>query len=307
MPTASTSSCSTRTQGLTPEQSRAAQRPPDPAAGQPGRRRQGAQGMRAGSARGTQVKSRIPPTRIGSDSNQKLESDPMIMSDTPQQPGLNSLSKSFEPAAIEAQWGPLWEERGYARAGYRGTGEPKEGEPVVLHPAAAAERDGHAAHGARVQPDHHGQPDALPPHARLQHAVGAGHRPCRHRHADRGGAPAAGAGPVAPRPGPQELRREGLGVEGKVRQHHHHARCAAWATAWTGRTSTSRWTRTCRKVVTADLRAAVRAGPDLPRQAPGELGPGAEDRRERPGSGERRGGRLPLAHPLSAGRRQRRR
>jgi valyl-tRNA synthetase len=53
------------------------------------------------------------------------------MSDTsPQQPGLNSLSKSFEPAAIEAKWGPLWEERGYARAGYRGTGEPKPGEPA---------------------------------------------------------------------------------------------------------------------------------------------------------------------------------
>ena len=53
--------------------------------------------------------------------------------------------------------------------------------------------------------------------------------------------------PVAPRPGPQELRRQGLGVEGKVRQHHHHARCAAWATAWTGRASTSRWTRSCRR------------------------------------------------------------
>jgi valyl-tRNA synthetase len=46
------------------------------------------------------------------------------------QPGLNSLSKSFEPAAIEAQWGPLWEQRGYARAGYRGTGAPREGEPA---------------------------------------------------------------------------------------------------------------------------------------------------------------------------------
>jgi valyl-tRNA synthetase len=53
------------------------------------------------------------------------------MSDTsPPQPGLNSLSKSFEPAAIEAKWGPLWEERGYARAGYRGTGESKPGEPA---------------------------------------------------------------------------------------------------------------------------------------------------------------------------------
>ncbi len=51
------------------------------------------------------------------------------MSDTPQQPGLDSLSKSFEPQAIEAKWGPLWEERGYGRAGYRGTGQPAEGEP----------------------------------------------------------------------------------------------------------------------------------------------------------------------------------
>ena len=45
------------------------------------------------------------------------------------QPGLDSLSKSFEPAAIEAKWGPLWEQRGYARAGWRGTGAPKDGEP----------------------------------------------------------------------------------------------------------------------------------------------------------------------------------
>ncbi|HET8745642.1 MAG TPA: valine--tRNA ligase, partial [Ramlibacter sp.] len=46
-----------------------------------------------------------------------------------EQPGLNSLSKSFEPAAIEARWGPLWEQRGYARAGYRGSGAPQEGAP----------------------------------------------------------------------------------------------------------------------------------------------------------------------------------
>src|SRR3954466_867958 len=48
---------------------------------------------------------------------------------TNEQPGLNSLSKSFEPAAIEARWEPLWEQRGYAVAGYRGTGHAKDGEP----------------------------------------------------------------------------------------------------------------------------------------------------------------------------------
>ncbi|HSW18445.1 MAG TPA: valine--tRNA ligase [Ramlibacter sp.] len=51
------------------------------------------------------------------------------MSDNPQQPGLNSLSKSFEPAAIEAHWSPEWETRGYGRAGWRGTGAAKGGEP----------------------------------------------------------------------------------------------------------------------------------------------------------------------------------
>ena len=44
------------------------------------------------------------------------------MSDTVQQPGLESLSKSFEPAALEAHWGPEWEKRGYGTAGVRGTG-----------------------------------------------------------------------------------------------------------------------------------------------------------------------------------------
>ena len=39
-----------------------------------------------------------------------------------QQPGLASLSKSFEPQPLEAQWGPAWESRGYGQAGFRGTG-----------------------------------------------------------------------------------------------------------------------------------------------------------------------------------------
>ncbi|MBT9506203.1 valine--tRNA ligase [Rhodoferax sp.] len=49
------------------------------------------------------------------------------MNDELQQPGLNSLSKSFEPAALEAHWGPEWERREYAHAGYRGTKTPKAG------------------------------------------------------------------------------------------------------------------------------------------------------------------------------------
>ncbi len=50
--------------------------------------------------------------------------------ESPQQPGLNSLAKSFEPAAIEARCGAAWEKQGYARAGYRGTGQPRAGQPA---------------------------------------------------------------------------------------------------------------------------------------------------------------------------------
>ncbi len=46
------------------------------------------------------------------------------------QPGLQSLSKSFEPAALEAHWGPEWEKRGYGVAGFRGTGAPVADAPA---------------------------------------------------------------------------------------------------------------------------------------------------------------------------------
>ncbi len=50
------------------------------------------------------------------------------MNDPVQQPGLQSLSKSFEPAALEAHWGPEWERRGYGVAGFRGTGAAQAGQ-----------------------------------------------------------------------------------------------------------------------------------------------------------------------------------
>ena len=48
---------------------------------------------------------------------------------SPAQPGLESLSKSFEPAALEAHWGPEWEKRGYGIAGFRGTQQPQADTP----------------------------------------------------------------------------------------------------------------------------------------------------------------------------------
>jgi len=56
------------------------------------------------------------------------------MSNTPalpiEQPGLERLSKSFEPVALEAHWGPEWEKRGYGVAGFRGTGTPAADAPA---------------------------------------------------------------------------------------------------------------------------------------------------------------------------------
>ena len=49
---------------------------------------------------------------------------------SPYQPGLQSLSKSFEPVALEAHWGPEWEKRGYGNAGFRGTGAALAGAPA---------------------------------------------------------------------------------------------------------------------------------------------------------------------------------
>ncbi len=144
------------------------------------------------------------------------------MSDTTAQPGLDSLSKSFEPAALEAHWGPEWERRGYGAAGFRGTGAPQAGEPafsIQLPPpnVTGTLHMGHAFNQTIM--------DSLTRYHRmrgLQHGVGARHRPRGHCHADRGGAPAAGARHQPPRHGPhpargaQELRLQGVGVEGKV-------------------------------------------------------------------------------------------
>ncbi len=58
------------------------------------------------------------------------------MTDALKQPGLESLSKSFEPAALESFWGPEWERRGYGTAGARGTGtaDPQAGAFAIQLP-----------------------------------------------------------------------------------------------------------------------------------------------------------------------------
>jgi valyl-tRNA synthetase len=63
-------------------------------------------------------------------SDNATPTSPTPAASTPDQPGLQSLSKSFEPAALEAHWGPEWEKRGYGVAGYRGTQAPQAGAPA---------------------------------------------------------------------------------------------------------------------------------------------------------------------------------
>jgi valyl-tRNA synthetase len=117
------------------------------------------------------------------------------------------LSKSFEPAALEAHWGPEWEKRGYAVAGHRGTGAPMAAQAgsfsIQLPPpnVTGTLHMGHAFNQTIM--------DSLTRYHRmgLQHRLGAGHRPRRHRHADRGGAPAAGARHQPPRPPRPEARK----------------------------------------------------------------------------------------------------
>ena len=145
--------------------------------------------------------------------------------------------------------------------------------PSFSHPAAAAERHRHAAHGAHAF--QHTIMDALVRYHRMtrrQHALGAGHRPRRHRHPDRRRAPAAGRRPQS---------RHDLGRKKFVAQ------------VWDWKeTSGSTITRQMRRmgdsvaweheyftmderlsaVVTDTFVSLYERGPDLPRQAAGRTG-----------------------------------
>ena len=164
---------------------------------------------------------------------------------------------------------------------------PQRGPARLCDPAPPTQCDRHAAHGPCVQPDHHGQPDPLPPHARCQHGLGAGHRPCWHRHTNRCGTPVARPAGQPPRPGSRSLRQEGVGVEREVGQHHHHPN----APHGRHRGLEPRILHDGPQAVQnrdRDFCAAVRARPDLPRQTFGELGPGTTKRSVGSGGGKRR-------------------
>jgi hypothetical protein len=103
---------------------------------------------------------------------------------------------------------------------------------------------------------------------------------------------------------PRCLHRARLGMEGESGGTITRS-CAASAPHRTGPGNASPWTRAspprCRRPSSACTR-----GPDLPRQAPGQLGPGPAHGDLRPRGHLRGGAGPPLALPLSPGRWQRR-
>ena len=151
----------------------------------------------------------------------------------------------------------------------------------LLHHAAAAERHRHAAHGARVPAHAHGRAHALAPHARRRDAVAAGHGSRRHRHADGGRAPARrrGQAPRAISAAKQFVERVWKWKE-RIRRHDHAADAPARRLGGLvarplhdGPGAVARRHRS--------VRAPARRRPDLPRQAPGQLGSGAAHRASR--------------------------
>ena len=153
----------------------------------------------------------------------------------------------------------------------------RPGPGALQHRHSAAQRDRRADDGPRAQQHPAGHPHPPRPPRGQGRPLGARHRPCRHRHADRGGARTAQAEAPPPRPRPREVPREGLGLAaGKGR---HHPRAAPPP----------------RGVVrlephgvhdgpgllaarAARVRRAVQTRPHLPRQTHGELVPGVAHR-----------------------------
>ena len=182
--------------------------------------------------------------------------------------------------------------------------------PALLDRHPAPQRHRHAAHGARVPGHDHGCAHPLSAHERLRHAVAAGHGSCRHRHPDGGRAPAERGRPQPPRSGPRGLRRARLGMEGSNPAAPSHNRCAGSAHRSTGRRDSFTMDPGLSRAVTEVFVRLYARGPHLSRQAPGELGSGAEDRAVGPRGGRRGGersfcGTCAIRSPMAAASRGR--
>ena len=149
------------------------------------------------------------------------------------------LDKTYRPAEVEPRIYAEWEASGASRPAATPAAPPY----CIMLPPPNVTGSLHMGHAL----DHTIQ-DTLVRFHRMRgrrRALAAGHRPCRHRHADGGRAPAGGLGqqPGPPRARPRGVRRQGLGVEGAVRRHHRPPDAPARRLRRTGAASASPWTR----------------------------------------------------------------
>ena len=149
------------------------------------------------------------------------------------------LAPQYNPSAIESALYAWWQERGLFApdAGPGGAA----GDALRDHDAAA-ERHGGAAHGARAQQHRAGRAGAVRADARAPGALAPGHRPRRHRHAERGGAPAGQGGTDPVRRRPRGVRRAGLGLRARDRRRHPRAAQGHRLLGRLVAAPTSRWT-----------------------------------------------------------------
>ncbi len=159
---------------------------------------------------------------------------------------------------------------------------------------AAAQRDRLAPHGARAQLHARGRARPLAPHARVQHALAAGHRSRRHRHADRGRAAARARGQDA---ATTSGARSSSSASGSGRRRAAGASPSSSACSGVS----ADWPRTQvhdgpghdpRRA--RGVRPPLRGGAHLPRHAPHQLGLRGADRALRPRGRERGGQRRAL-------------
>jgi valyl-tRNA synthetase len=125
------------------------------------------------------------------------------------------LAKSFEPAAIEARWAPVWDAAGL----FAPTLDPARPSFCIQLPPPNVTGTLHMGHAFNQT-----IMDALTRYHRMR-----GHNTLWVPGTDHAGIATQivverqlqDAGPVAPRPRAQELRRPGVGLEGQLGRHHH--------------------------------------------------------------------------------------
>ena len=150
------------------------------------------------------------------------------------------LDKNYHPAAFEPVIYAAWETAGAFAAHPDAPAQPYS----IMMPPPNVTGSLHMGHALTFTLQ-----DILIRYHRMtrpRRAVAAGHRPCRHRHADGGRAPARGRAIEPPRARPRRLHRARVEVEGANPAAPSPASCARSAPRPIGRASASPWTRACR-------------------------------------------------------------